>query len=91
MPLVRLHAFIEGIVQGVGYRYFARRNALRLGIKGYAKNLRDGRVEVVAEGEEEAINAFLEELKKGPMLSKVDRVEYRIEGYKGEFISFKIY
>ncbi|MCE4623429.1 MAG: acylphosphatase [Caldisphaeraceae archaeon] len=91
MPLVRLHAFIEGIVQGVGYRYFARRNALRLGIKGYAKNLKDGRVEVVAEGEEEAINAFLEELKKGPMLSRVDRVEYRIENYKGEFTSFKIY
>ncbi|MEB2793007.1 MAG: acylphosphatase [Caldisphaeraceae archaeon] len=91
MPLVRLHAFIEGIVQGVGYRYFARRNALRLGIKGYAKNLKDGRVEVVAEGEEEAINAFLEELKKGPMLSRVDRVEYRVENYKGEFTSFKIY
>jgi len=54
------------MVQGVGYRFFAQRVAERLGIAGYAKNLRDGRVEVYAIGSPEQLGALREELARGP-------------------------
>jgi acylphosphatase len=57
---------ISGIVQGVGYRFFALRTARSLGIRGFARNLSDGRVEVVAAGAEDAMRQFQEILRKGP-------------------------
>ena len=71
----RLVALVSGRVQGVGYRAFARRKAEELGLSGYAENLPDGRVEVVAEGEEEDLKVFLEFLKRGPRLAEVRAVE----------------
>ena len=55
----RLHAYYSGSVHGVGFRYTAERTALSLNITGWVKNLEDGRVEVVCEGEEAALNKFL--------------------------------
>ena len=66
---------VSGQVQGVGYRAFARKHALELGLAGYAENLSDGRVEVVAEGPEEALEHLLHFLRQGPRLSKVEEVE----------------
>jgi len=66
--------FITGIVQGVGYRFFAERVASRLNITGYAKNLRDGRVEVYAVGPEKSLAALREELELGPRASSVTDV-----------------
>ena len=71
----RLVALVKGRVQGVGYRAFAQKKALELGLSGYAENLPDGRVEVVAEGPKEALELFLHHLKQGPRLARVEAVE----------------
>ena len=68
----RLVALVKGRVQGVGYRAFAQKKALELGLSGYAENLPDGRVEVVAEGPKEALELFLHHLKQGPRLARVE-------------------
>ncbi len=74
-----LHAFVSGYVQGVGYRWFARQQAQTLGLAGYARNLRDGRVEVVAQGPRESLLRFVEALRRGPEGASVDDVEVRWE------------
>jgi acylphosphatase len=66
--------FVSGIVQGVGYRFFAGRAAARLGLKGFAKNLRDGRVEVYGIGTLESLAAFRTELLRGPQGATVTAV-----------------
>ncbi len=71
----RVVALIRGRVQGVGFRAFAQKKALELGLSGYAENLSDGRVEVVAEGDEALLEQFLEFLRQGPRLSRVEEVE----------------
>ena len=71
----RLVALVSGRVQGVGYRAFAQRKARELGLTGYAENLPDGRVEVVAEGEEDDLKRFLEFLRQGPRLAEVTSID----------------
>ncbi len=66
---------VSGRVQGVGFRYFAERVALRLGVSGYVKNLPDGRVEVYALGTAAQLDALRSELRRGPLLARVDRVD----------------
>ena len=66
---------VKGRVQGVGYRYFALRAAEALGVSGYARNLADGRVEVVAEGEEAVLTDFEGRLRQGPSFARVEGVE----------------
>jgi acylphosphatase len=58
----QIHAYYSGRVQGVGFRFTAEDLARQLGVYGWAKNLRDGRVEIIAEAEEEALKKFLEEV-----------------------------
>ena len=65
---------VSGSVQGVGYRFFTQRAARRLGISGYVKNLRDGRVEVYAVGTEALLDDFRTELWRGPSAASVSRV-----------------
>lgn len=65
---------LEGLVQGVGYRYFAQRRAEGLGLSGYVMNLRDGRVRVRVEGDRESIEAFVRDLEKGPPLARAEKV-----------------
>ncbi|BBG23820.1 acylphosphatase [Sulfuracidifex tepidarius] len=89
--LKRLNARVYGKVQKVGFRNFVKVNAMRLGLKGYAKNLPDGTVEVIAEGHEESLSRLLEYLRDGPPASVVERVEHSFCDYKGEFNDFKIY
>lgn len=67
--------FVSGIVQGVGYRYFVRNNAQALNLKGWAKNLADGRVEVYAVGTPERLSDLAAALHKGPHMSDVRHVE----------------
>lgn len=74
MQTVRLTAFVKGQVQWVGFRWWTRARALELGLAGTATNLADGRVEVVAEGTEQACRALLELLPSGP-----GRVEFVAE------------
>ncbi|MGH9791522.1 MAG: acylphosphatase [Candidatus Acidiferrales bacterium] len=72
-----LHArrfFVSGMVQGVGYRFFAQRIAAQLGVAGYVKNLRDGRVEVYAIGPPEQLDSLSAELARGPAGASVTGV-----------------
>ncbi len=66
--------FVSGMVQGVGYRYFARQLAQRLGIAGYVKNLRDGRVEVYVIGPASVLASLRTELERGPNGASVSNV-----------------
>ena len=66
------HVVIDGRVQGVGFRFFAAREAQGLGLRGYARNLPDGSVEVVATGDEPSLEAFVERLSEGPRGARVD-------------------
>lgn len=81
---------VSGIVQGVGYRFFAERWASQLGIKGYVKNLWNGDVEVVAQGDESALNAFIEKLRKGPRAAVVSKVSIEYEPVSENFLDFTI-
>jgi acylphosphatase len=69
------HYLVSGLVQGVGYRAATRAAALRLGLAGWVRNLPDGRVEACAVGDDTALAAFELWLRRGPGLSRVDRVE----------------
>ncbi len=66
---------VRGRVQGVGYRYFALRLAEALGVAGFARNLADGRVEVVAEASEDVLADFEARLAEGPGFAQVDGVD----------------
>ena len=72
--MTRLHAFISGRVQMVGFRYNTRNKAEKLGITGWVKNLKDGRVEVIAEGSSETLDIFEKWLHQGPRSAKVTEV-----------------
>ena len=79
--------YISGHVQGVGYRNFAQRTARDLGVRGWARNLDDGRVEVLAVGNPHSLENFESELRVGPPRAEVRRIEVedtaeqRIEGF----------
>jgi acylphosphatase len=73
--LISARFIITGRVQGVGYRYFACREAEALGISGYVRNLPDGSVEVVAEADRERLQAFADRLEEGPPFGRVEGME----------------
>jgi acylphosphatase len=79
---------VKGFVQGVGFRYYVFRNAKVLGLTGYARNLYDGSVEVLAEGYEAGIWELFEILKKGPSMSRVDECTFIEQEYKGDLNDF---
>jgi acylphosphatase len=87
---VRAHAFISGRVQGVFFRMETKRAAQRLGVFGWVRNLRDGNVEAVFEGDETRIDAMINWCKEGPPHAHVTDVKVDFEKYTGEFDSFEI-
>jgi acylphosphatase len=80
----RAHLFFHGRVQGVFYRAFVRNQAARLGIRGWVRNLHDGRVEAVLEGNRELIEEAIAACRKGPSGAHVDEVEQVWETPSGE-------
>jgi acylphosphatase len=86
----RLHAIVHGAVQGVGFRFFARREALALGLRGYTRNLSNGTVEVVAEGELVELRSYLQRLQHGPAESEVQRVDTTWSQAVEAFSDFRI-
>lgn len=84
------HAIIEGRVQGVGFRYHVLKTADGLSLTGWVRNLRDGRVEVLAEGDLESLNRLLASLRKGPLGADVTDVDYQFGEAKGEFSQFNL-
>lgn len=87
---MRVHLYLSGIVQGVFFRDFTRRQAKALKIKGWVRNLIDGRVEAVGEGREKEIEEWLKSLRKGPPGAKVTDIEIKYEEPTGEFSDFVI-
>ena len=69
---------VQGRVQGVGFRFFVEAEARKLGLRGYVRNLDDGRVEVYAVGEEAKLDSLRLRLEEGPPASRVERVEERV-------------
>ncbi|MCL6611882.1 MAG: acylphosphatase [Peptococcaceae bacterium] len=86
----RKHLFISGRVQGVCFRAHAREKAESLGIRGWVRNLPDGRVEAVIEGDDSSIREMLEWCRTGNPPARVDHVEVIDEEERGHFINFKI-
>jgi len=86
----RIHLFISGRVQGVNFRWFARHFARKHDITGWVKNLDDGRVELVAEGDKNQLEAFVEYLKNGQPFAKVEKIEFKKDDLIENFESFDI-
>jgi acylphosphatase len=86
----RARVVLSGRVQGVGFRQQAVAEAERLGLSGWVRNLPDGRVEALAEGDKEAVDALLAWCKHGPRLARVDELKISWEPHRGEFAGFRI-
>ncbi len=84
MEGARAHIFVRGRVQGVFFRAFTRDVAMRLGLSGWVKNLYDGRVEAVFEGERAAVERAIDECREGPPGAYVEDVEVAWETYSGK-------
>ena len=87
---VRAHVWVSGWVQGVFFRSETRYEAKKRGVKGWVRNLPDGKVEAVFEGEEEAVRELIEYCKSGPPGARVRDVDVVWENYTREFKDFEI-
>jgi len=88
--MVRAHVYVSGRVQGVFFRDHTRRWADSLGVKGWVRNLPDGRVEAVLEGPKNEVEALLQRMEEGPPYAKVTKMDVDWEKYQGEFADFRI-
>ncbi len=88
--LKRARIVVNGLVQGVGFRYFVIRHAQQLGLKGYTKNLYSGEVLTEVEGDEGLIHELIKELKVGPSHAHVKNCAVEWSEYKNEFSSFDV-
>ena len=87
---VRVHLFVSGRVQGVFFRTETQRKAKKFGVSGFVRNLPDGRVEAILEGEREKVEKVIEWARRGPFFAKVKKVDVKWEEYKKEFEGFNI-
>lgn len=86
----RLHAYISGRVQGVGFRYHVLQAAQENHLTGWVRNLHDGRVEVMAEGQHPDLNQLLRRLHQGPVSAQVRDVDYTFSEAQGGFQRFRV-
>ncbi|MCJ7668231.1 MAG: acylphosphatase [Anaerolineae bacterium] len=86
----RMRAIIHGRVQGVFFRDFTRTHAMRLSLLGCVRNLWNGSVEVVAEGDREALESLLKQLHIGPSSAWVEKIDLEWSETSGEFSSFEV-
>jgi acylphosphatase len=82
--------FVSGIVQGIGFRWFVKWNARKLKLTGWVKNTDDGGVEVLAQGEKEAIEKLIKSCGKGPFLAEVKSVQVEWEKEEERFDDFRV-
>lgn len=87
---MRLHITVSGDVQGVGFRYYTQMKAVQFNITGWVKNSSEGSVEIVAVGDKDNLDHFVEELRQGNPFSKVAEVEIARLADTEPFHSFKI-
>ncbi|MBW2039934.1 MAG: acylphosphatase [Deltaproteobacteria bacterium] len=90
MEKIRVRVRVEGLVQGVFYRYSTQRRAQELGVNGWVRNLWDGNVECLLEGERGKVEALLQWCHQGPPGAQVKKVTTHCEEYKGDLRGFSI-
>lgn len=88
--IVRLHVWVQGRVQAVGFRAFVQQNAIKIGVTGWVRNVGYDTVEAVAEGSKAQIEEFLRMVKHGPLGSRVDESREEWEQVSGEFEAFRV-
>ncbi len=88
--MITIKGYVEGRVQGVGFRYFVKNNANQLNVAGYAKNLPDTRVEFVLQGEQAAITSLLQIINHGPSNSSVKSLESQLQDTDEHYRNFSI-
>ena len=87
---VRLRVVVTGLVQGVGFRYFVQERAENLGVTGWVRNLRDGRVEAEIEGSKDMVQMLVDAMREGPTFSHVEKVTtFPLSGGK-QFNDFRV-
>ena len=84
-----IRLYITGTIQGVFFRAFIKENAEKYNVKGFVRNLEDGRIEVFLEGDADNVNKMIELCKKGPKHSKKEKVEEKEERFQ-DFKTFKV-
>ena len=86
----RYHLFVSGKVQKVGFRLRTKIRAKRYNLKGWIRNLKDGRVEIVVEGEEKNLKKLLNWIRSNPVFTQIKEIEIKKEEPKDEFNNFEI-
>ena len=90
MPVIARRFLIRGRVQGVGFRYFAQRSAARHQVRGFVRNLEDGRVEAWAQGDAGSVKDFGEDLAAGPQYSVVEDIDEEVVDPDKRYSAFRI-
>lgn len=88
--MIQYHVLVSGKVQGVGFRYFVQMTAMQYEITGWVKNRSNGMVEMVPIGEQNVLDSFLEEIKRGNRFAKVQKMDITKEEPSELFTSFHI-
>jgi len=86
----RVHIVVEGVVQGVGFRWFVARKAQEYALSGYARNLYNGNVEIEVEGERSLIEEFIQDVKVGPRGARVSNLHIQWKEPSSTFTHFEI-
>jgi len=86
----RIHVYVSGIVQGVGFRFFVFQYGVNLNLAGWVRNRYDGSVEVMAEGPRETLQIFLDKIRSGPEMAQVDQMHVDWQAATHEFSEFTI-
>lgn len=86
----RVHVWVKGRVQAVGFRAYVQQNAVQIGIAGWVRNVGYDTVEAVGEGSREQLDDFMRAVKRGPLGSRVDEAHEEWEDMTGEFQSFHV-
>lgn len=86
----RARILVSGRVQGVFYRDNTQRWASSKGLTGWVRNLPDGRVEALVEGDKESIQTLIGQMREGPPMARIENIEVGWEEFKGEFPDFRI-
>ncbi len=86
----RVHIWVKGRVQGVGFRAHVEFYAARIGVTGWVRNVGYDTVESIAEGTAAQVEQFIETIKQGPRMSRVDESKIEYENFTGEFVGFGV-
>lgn len=87
---VQAHIIVSGMVQGVGFRFFASRLARQMGLTGWVKNLSTGQVEIQIEGARGLIEAYIQDLKTGNAYARVRSVQAEWHPFTGKYKTFDV-